>query len=99
MAFQAGPLLDRVVCRCVGAGLPAASRRWRRRGREHAACGRGRCETQLVHVRDCWDESRLAKPDIVFFGEDLPQRFYELEDDLRQCDLLIVAGTSLQVTQ
>jgi len=40
----------------------------------------------------------LVKPKIVFFGEALPDRFLELHDkDLKQCDLLIVAGTSLVV--
>lgn len=40
----------------------------------------------------------LVKPDIVFFGENLPKRFYELpEADFGECDLLIVMGTSLTV--
>ena len=40
----------------------------------------------------------LSKPDIVFFGENLPQRFQELvESDMDECDLLIVQGTSLLV--
>lgn len=40
----------------------------------------------------------LVKPDIVFFGENLPERFYTLpERDLGECDLLIVMGTSLEV--
>lgn len=40
----------------------------------------------------------LSKPDIVFFGEELPRRFQELvEDDMDKCDLLIVQGTSLLV--
>jgi len=40
----------------------------------------------------------LVKPDIVFFGEDLPQRFYSLRlPDFSHCDLLIVMGTSLEV--
>lgn len=40
----------------------------------------------------------LVKPRIVFFGESLPDRFTELhESDLRNCDLLIVMGTSLVV--
>jgi NAD-dependent deacetylase sirtuin 2 len=40
----------------------------------------------------------LVKPDIVFFGEGLPARFFEyLEKDFPQCDLLIVMGTSLAV--
>lgn len=53
----------------------------------------------------------LVKPDIVFFGEQLPDRFYQLagirhpsipelrpgEPDFDKCDLLIVMGTSLVV--
>uniref|UniRef100_A0A0G4GAR5 Deacetylase sirtuin-type domain-containing protein n=1 Tax=Chromera velia CCMP2878 TaxID=1169474 RepID=A0A0G4GAR5_9ALVE len=39
-----------------------------------------------------------VKPDIVFFGESLPERFGVLnEDDMPKCDLLIVLGTSLEV--
>lgn len=42
--------------------------------------------------------SGVIKPNIVFFGEDLPGRFKELlEADFQECDLLIVMGTSLQV--
>jgi len=41
---------------------------------------------------------KYIKPDIVFFGEALPDRFFELsEEDFPKCDLLIVMGTSLQV--
>jgi NAD-dependent SIR2 family protein deacetylase len=40
----------------------------------------------------------LVKPDIVFFGESLPNRFKKLlNKDLGQNDLLIVMGTSLNV--
>lgn len=40
----------------------------------------------------------LVKPNIVFFGENLPDRFFELaKSDLPQADLLIVMGTSLTV--
>ena len=40
----------------------------------------------------------LIKPDIVFFGEDLPARFHNQSLlDFAECDLLIVMGTSLQV--
>jgi len=40
----------------------------------------------------------LVKPRIVMFGEDLPDRFWDLqEEDLQKCDLLIVLGTSLVV--
>jgi NAD-dependent SIR2 family protein deacetylase len=40
----------------------------------------------------------LVKPDIVFFGESLPQRFFQLvSQDFSRADLLIVMGTSLVV--
>ena len=40
----------------------------------------------------------LVKPDVVFFGEDLPRRFFTLQQtDVPAADLLIVAGTSLAV--
>ena len=40
----------------------------------------------------------VVKPDIVFFGEDLPQRFHSLQlPDFFKCDLLFVMGTSLEV--
>ena len=39
-----------------------------------------------------------VKPDIVFFGEDLPNRFHRLlKTDIPKADLLLVMGTSLQV--
>ena len=40
----------------------------------------------------------LVKPDIVFFGEKLPERFFTYaNNDFSKCDLLIVMGTSLKV--
>lgn len=40
----------------------------------------------------------LVKPDIVFFGENLPERFFQYaNEDFSKCDLLIVMGTSLKV--
>ena len=40
----------------------------------------------------------LVKPDIVFFGEELPARYGTwVGPDTRHCDLLLVMGTSLQV--
>lgn len=45
--------------------------------------------------KDC---EGLVKPDIVFFGEALPQRFSQLvPQDFKKCDLLIILGTSLVV--
>ncbi|KAJ8391991.1 hypothetical protein AAFF_G00083010 [Aldrovandia affinis] len=38
-----------------------------------------------------------VKPDIVFFGEDLPQKYFLHSSDFPQADLLIIMGTSLQI--
>lgn len=76
-----------------------------------ACCVNRRCRTaktsdwfkdQLTagEVPRCDKCGDLVKPDIVFFGEELPKRFEVLlrQDFTReQPDLLIVAGTSLQV--
>ena len=44
------------------------------------------------------DTGGLVKPDIVFFGESLPPRFFQgMKTDFPQGDLLIVMGTSLTV--
>ena len=40
----------------------------------------------------------LVKPDVVFFGEDLPRKFYYYLRDFPLADLLIVMGTSLEVS-
>lgn len=64
-------------------------------------------EFSFEHVRDkifadeqptCDVCSGHIKPDIVFFGESLPERFFEqARADFPRCDLLIVMGTSLCV--
>ncbi len=39
-----------------------------------------------------------VKPDITFFGENLPEEFAKLHDkDMKDADAVIVMGTSLQV--
>lgn len=49
-------------------------------------------------IPKCDKCSGLVKPDIVFFGENLPGRFFtSMTTDFPQCDLLIIMGTSLQV--
>ncbi|OWK51047.1 NAD-dependent protein deacetylase sirtuin-2 [Lonchura striata] len=49
-------------------------------------------------VPKCEKCQGLVKPDIVFFGESLPARFFALlESDFEKVDLLIIMGTSLQV--
>ncbi|KNC77806.1 hypothetical protein SARC_09745 [Sphaeroforma arctica JP610] len=49
----------------------------------------------------CCAESKcegVVKPDIVFFGENLPARFDErANEDFDECDLLLIMGTSLKV--
>ena len=40
-----------------------------------------------------------VKPDVVFFGEDLPQKYFLHSEDFPKADLLIIMGTSLQVKQ
>lgn len=40
----------------------------------------------------------IMKPDIVFFGESLPEEFHnQMSLDKDECDLLIVIGSSLKV--
>lgn len=44
------------------------------------------------------DDRGVMKPDIVFFGENLPQTFHRaFAEDKRKADLLIVMGSSLKV--
>jgi NAD-dependent SIR2 family protein deacetylase len=46
----------------------------------------------------CNHPDGIIKPDIVFFGENLGNKFAELLDvDRQKCDLVIVIGSSLQV--
>ncbi|KAL3841337.1 hypothetical protein ACJMK2_019498 [Sinanodonta woodiana] len=45
-------------------------------------------------IRGCMG---IVKPDIVFFGEDLPRQFYSYMKDMLQTDLVLVMGTSLEV--
>lgn len=51
-------------------------------------------EGKVPHCDSC---QGLIKPDIVFFGENLPKRFFDRIKDFKEADLLIVIGTSLQV--
>mmetsp|Transcript_14850 Transcript_14850/g.35997 ORF Transcript_14850/g.35997 Transcript_14850/m.35997 type:complete len:190 (+) Transcript_14850:613-1182(+) len=49
-------------------------------------------------VPECKNCGGNVKPDIVFFGESLPDRFHRLlRTDIQEADLLLVMGTSLQV--
>jgi NAD-dependent deacetylase sirtuin 2 len=49
-------------------------------------------------VPKCFDCDSTVKPDVVFFGESLPVRFFtSVVADFPKCDLLIIMGTSLVV--
>ena len=40
----------------------------------------------------------VIKPDVIFFGEDLPLSYHDLAPrDLLDCDLMLILGTSLEV--
>lgn len=45
----------------------------------------------------CESCSGIVKPNITFFHESLPTRFYDCLNDFNSCDALIIMGTSLQV--
>ncbi len=46
----------------------------------------------------CPDCGAIMKPDLVLFGEQLPQRTWlAAQDACRKCDVMIVAGSSLEV--
>ena len=50
------------------------------------------------NIPRCEKCNSVVKPDITFYGEMLPDRFYTLvEKNFHKCDLLIILGTSLTV--
>ena len=72
-----------VTARCRSCGLPSDSF-WR-----HVK------EDKIAHCAKCAD---IIRPDVVFFGEGLPNSFAESQfEDFKDCDLLLVMGTSLTV--
>ncbi|XP_069558083.1 NAD-dependent protein deacetylase sirtuin-3 isoform X2 [Brachyistius frenatus] len=48
-------------------------------------------------VPTCTFCAATVKPDVVFFGEDLPQKYFLHSKDFPKADLLIIMGTSLQI--
>lgn len=40
----------------------------------------------------------VVKPDVVFFGEELPRHFFKYLQDFPLADLLVIMGTSLEVS-
>ena len=53
-------------------------------------------DTIVPHCPKCGGEH--VKPDVTFFGENLPANFFmNIRRDFQLCDLLIVSGTALEV--
>ncbi len=48
-------------------------------------------------VPKCFKCGGIIRPDVVLYGEDLPYSFIQAEKLIEEAELLIVAGTSLQV--
>jgi NAD-dependent deacetylase len=50
---------------------------------------------EIPHCPHC---GQILKPDVILFGEQLPQSaWYTAQKEARQCDLMLVAGSSLEV--
>ncbi|KAK9510564.1 hypothetical protein O3M35_005314 [Rhynocoris fuscipes] len=55
-------------------------------------------EMESTKVPTCVPCGGIVKPDIVFFGESLPKRFFEyMAKDFYEADLLIIMGSTLVV--
>jgi hypothetical protein len=53
---------------------------------------------ELGEIPRCGDCGSILKPDVILFGEQLPQSAWlQAQRDARQCDLMLVAGSSLEV--
>ncbi|NP_001357245.1 NAD-dependent protein deacetylase sirtuin-3, mitochondrial isoform g precursor [Homo sapiens] len=59
--------------------------------------GRDDADVMADRVPRCPVCTGVVKPDIVFFGEPLPQRFLLHVVDFPMADLLLILGTSLEV--
>lgn len=89
--FGAGGVAGAAAAKKAAAAAAAASA---------AAGGAASIALEEVVVPHCAEDGcdGVVKPDIVFFGEDLPARFGALvKGDCREADALIVMGTSLTV--
>jgi NAD-dependent histone deacetylase SIR2 len=55
-------------------------------------------DDEMYQVQETFPLPPVVKPDIVFFGEDLPDEFHNnLQKDKPDCDLVLVIGSSLRV--
>ncbi|KJH43696.1 transcriptional regulator, Sir2 family [Dictyocaulus viviparus] len=59
---------------------------------------RGILKSEECLVPICYKCKGVVKPDVTFFGESLPTRFFQCAiSDFPKCDLLLIMGTSLVV--
>lgn len=56
-----------------------------------------KCEDEECLKSSKSDDLKIVKPDITFFGEQMPKEFFNYPQDYAKCDCLIVIGTSLKV--
>ena len=50
---------------------------------------------EMPHCPKC---AQILKPDVIFFGEQLPQTaWFKAQREARQCELMLVVGSSLEV--
>ncbi|CAG0881522.1 unnamed protein product [Darwinula stevensoni] len=64
----------------------------------NSSCHSSHCSHQHVLGHGLPPPKPILKPDIVFFGEGLPETFHKaMAEDKDKCDLLIVIGSSLKV--
>jgi len=78
-------------CHCTVCGRRMSLQKWREQLE-------GGVSSEAVPRCESTSCGGLVKPDIVFFGEELPERFSKLlKSDFAQADCLFVLGTSLQV--
>jgi NAD-dependent deacetylase len=53
-------------------------------------------DTEMIPL--CLNCNGILKPDVILFGEQLPQSaWFKAQNAARQCDLMVVAGSSLEV--
>ena len=77
----------------------------------HGTFSKGHCpqckrEIDIEEINKCINEGKIkyceicngpCKPKIVFYGEPLPEEFFQKGNDCFDADLIIIMGTSLQV--
>ena len=79
------------TCSCINAGCP----NYKPNKIDPRQCQEAYSTGTAMQCPNC---NSLVKPDIVFFGEELPSIFVDtIYQDMDDCDLLIVMGTSLLV--